>query len=26
VIEADYPSQLVRGSDYIQTKRLPYEI
>jgi glucose-1-phosphate adenylyltransferase len=26
VIETDYPSQLVRGSDYIQTKRLPYEI
>jgi glucose-1-phosphate adenylyltransferase len=25
VIEADYSSQVVRGSDYIQTKRLPYE-
>ncbi|MBN2548027.1 MAG: NTP transferase domain-containing protein [Anaerolineales bacterium] len=26
VIESEYPSNLVRGSDYIQTKRLPYEI
>jgi glucose-1-phosphate adenylyltransferase len=25
VIEADYSSQVVRGSDYIQTRRLPYE-
>lgn len=25
VIESDYPSRNVRGSDYIQTKRLPYE-
>lgn len=26
VVESDYSSQLIRGSDYIQTKRLPYEI
>ena len=26
VIESDYPAQVVRGNDYIQTKRLPYEI
>jgi glucose-1-phosphate adenylyltransferase len=26
VVETDYFSPLVRGSDYIQTKRLPYEI
>ncbi|MEW5869355.1 MAG: sugar phosphate nucleotidyltransferase [Chloroflexota bacterium] len=26
VVESDYTSLLVRGSDYIQTKRLPYEI
>lgn len=26
VIDSDYPSQLVRKTDYIQTKRLPYEI
>jgi glucose-1-phosphate adenylyltransferase len=26
VIPDDFPSQLVNGSDYIQTKRLPYEI
>ena len=26
VFENDYPSTIVRGSDYIQTKRLPYEI
>ncbi|MBN1148664.1 MAG: glucose-1-phosphate adenylyltransferase [Anaerolineales bacterium] len=25
VIDSDYPSQVVRGSDYIQTKRPPYE-
>jgi hypothetical protein len=25
VIDSDYASQLVRGSDYIQTKRMPYE-
>ncbi len=25
VIESDYSSQLVRGSDYIQTRRSPYE-
>jgi glucose-1-phosphate adenylyltransferase len=25
VVESDYSSQLVRGSDYIQTRRLPYE-
>lgn len=26
VIESDFSSPLVRGSDYIQTKRLPYEV
>jgi glucose-1-phosphate adenylyltransferase len=26
VIDDDYPSQHVRNTDYIQTKRLPYEI
>ena len=26
VVENDYPAQVVRGNDYIQTKRLPYEI
>lgn len=26
VIESDYPTQIVRDQDYIQTKRLPYEI
>jgi glucose-1-phosphate adenylyltransferase len=26
VIESDYSSDVVRGSDFIQTKRLPYEI
>ncbi len=26
VIDSDYPSQHVRNTDYIQTKRLPYEI
>ncbi len=26
VMETDYPSQLVRSGDYVQTRRLPYEI
>ena len=26
VIESDYPGDLIRGSDYIETKRLPYEV
>jgi ADP-glucose pyrophosphorylase len=26
VIDSDYPSQHVRNTDYVQTKRLPYEI
>lgn len=26
VIPSDYPSNLVRGDDYIHTKRLPYEV
>jgi glucose-1-phosphate adenylyltransferase len=26
VIDSDYPAMTVRGGDYIQTKRLPYEV
>jgi len=26
VIPQDYPTTVVRGRDYIQTRRLPYEI
>lgn len=26
VIPSDYPSDVIRGEDYIQTKRLPYEV